>query len=136
MLSIQGLGYLTVAGILAGLGKLTDFSNSRQLIKMAGTNPTQKESGGQASRHTPMSKQGRAGLRWGLWPAVVSLLRYNVDFKVWARVRQERPVQSHPLHKREVIGAAINRLLRLVFALVKKQEYYRINQVEPAAIAA
>ena len=69
MLSIPGLGYLTVAGLIAGLGRIEDYRNGGQLIKMAGTNPTQKESAGKASSHTPMSKQGRAGLRWGLWPA-------------------------------------------------------------------
>ena len=127
LLSIPGLGYLTVAGILAGLGRIEDYRTSGQLIKMAGTNPTQRESGGKSSSHTPMSKQGRADLRGGLWPAAVSLLRCNADFKTWATAKQERPVQSHPLHKREVIGATINRLLRIAFALVKKQTFYQSN---------
>lgn len=127
LLSIPGLGYLTAAGILAGLGRIEDYHNSGQLIKMAGTNPTLKESGGKSSSHTPMSKQGRADLRGGLWPAAVSILRYNADFKAWAAAKQERPVQAHPLHKREVIGATINRLLRIVFALVKKQTLYQSN---------
>jgi transposase len=127
LLSVPGLGYLTAAGIIAGLGRIEDYANSGQLIKMAGTNPTQKESGGKSSSHTPMSKQGRADLRGGLWPAAVSILRYNTDFKAWATAKRERPAQSHPLHKREVIGATINRLLRVVFALVKKQTYYQSN---------
>jgi transposase len=128
MLSIPGLGYLSVAGILAGLGPFDQFKSGRQLVKMAGTNPTQRESAGKASQHTPMSKQGRAGLRWCLWPAVVSLLHYNNDFKSWAKDRQERPAYAHPLHRREVIGAAVNRLLRLVFALVKKHACYQLPQ--------
>jgi transposase len=135
MLSIQGLGYLTVAGILAGLGPLSNYTNGRQLIKMAGMNPTQKESAGKSSRHTPISKQGRSSLRWCLWPALVALLRHNADFRTWAKARQERAANAHPLHRREVIGAAINRLLHLVFALVKKQSFYRIPQTEMALVA-
>jgi transposase len=135
LLSIPGLGYLTVAGLLAGLGPFSNYTNGRQLVKMAGMNPTERESGGKSSRYTPISKQGRAGLRWCLWPAVVSLLRHNADFKAWAKARQERAANAHPLHRREVIGAAINRLLHLAFALVKKQSYYRMPQQEPELVA-
>lgn len=127
MLSVPGLSYISVAGIIAGLGPISQYKNGRQLVKMAGTNPTQRESAGKSSRHTPMSKHGRADLRWCLWPAVVSLLRYNPDFKSWAENRQNRKAQAHPLHRREVIGAGINRLLRLIFALAKKQVYYQLS---------
>jgi transposase len=135
MLSIPGLGYLTIAGILAGLGPLSNYINGRQLIKMAGLNPTQKESANKSSNHTPISKQGRSSLRWCLWPALVSLLRHNADFKDWAKARQGRAANAHPLHRREVIGAAINRLLRLIFALVKKQSFYKMRQQEMTLLA-
>lgn len=125
LLSMPGLGYLTIAGVLAGLGPLTDFNNGRQLVKMAGTNPTQRESAGKSSGHTPMSKQGRSMLRWCLWPAAVCLLRYNSDFRAWAKIKQERPANAHPLHRREIIGAAINKLLHLFFALVKNKSFYQ-----------
>ena len=127
MLSVPGLSYISVAGIIAGLGPISQYKNGRQLVKMAGTNPTQRESAGKSSRDTPMSKHGRADLRWCLWPAVVSLLRYNPDFKSWAENRQNRKAQAHPLHRREVIGAGINRLLRLIFALARKQVYYQLS---------
>jgi transposase len=135
MLSIPGLSYLTVAGLLAGLGPFSSYTNAKQLVKMAGMNPTQKESAGKSSKHTPISKQGRASLRWCMWPAVVSLLRYNSDFKAWAKARQEREPNTHPLHRREVIGAAINRLLRMVFALVKKQTLYKMPQTALELVA-
>jgi len=135
MLSVRGLGYLSVAGILAGVGPFSNYKSGKQMIKMAGMNPTQRESAGKSSSHTPISKQGRAGLRWCLWPAVVSLLRHNNDFKVWAKARQERAANAHPLHRREVIGAAINRLLRVVFALVKKESLYQMPRPERELIA-
>jgi transposase len=91
-------------------------------------NPTERESAGKASGYTPISKQGRSSLRWCLWPAAITLLRHNPDFKAWAKARQERPVNSNPLHRREVIGAAINKILRLVFSLVKNHSTYQLPQ--------
>lgn len=130
LLSIPGLGRITIAGLLAELGPFAWFSNAGQLIKMAGTNPIHSESGGRAGSRTPMSKKGRAGLRHCLWIAAIHLLRYNEEFRRWARDRRERPAQNHPLEKREVIGAACNKLLRVAYRLVTSREYYRAP--EPA----
>ncbi|MFC1981583.1 transposase [Chloroflexota bacterium] len=129
LLSIRGLSYITVAGLLAELGPLSYYQNTKQLIKIAGTNPTESESSVKRGSRTPMSKKGCPGLRWCIWTATLSLLRHNPDFRHWAEQRQERPAQSHPLKKREVIGAMANRLLRLSYALVRKQILCQVPQV-------
>lgn len=134
LLSIRGLSYLSVAGILAELGTFGSYRHARQLVKMAGTNPTEHESAGKRSSRTPMSKKGRPALRNCLWEAVIPMLRHNPDFRAWARRLRERPAHTNPLNGREVVGAAMNRLLRLCFALVKKQALYRMP--EPAKVAA
>jgi len=133
LLSIIGLNYISVAGLLAELGSFRSYQSAKQLIKMAGSNPTESESGGKRGSHTPMSKQGRPVLRYCAWTAVVPMLRFNPDFRAWAKKRRERPVHANPLNGREVVGAALNRLLRLSFALVKKQTFYRVPK--PARIA-
>ena len=61
------------------------------------------------------------------------LLRHNADFRYWAEQRQERPAHAHPLKKREVIGAAANRLLRLAYALVRKQMMYQAPRLVEVA---
>jgi len=126
LMSIHGISYMTVAGILAELGPLGAYHHAGQLIKMAGTNPTEWESAGKRGSRTPISKKGRPGLRWCLWTAARSLLRHNADFRQWAKERLERPAHLHPLKPREVFGAIVNRLLRVAYALVKKQAYYQI----------
>jgi len=133
LLSIIGLNYISVAGLLAELGSFRSYRSAKQMIKMAGSNPTESESGGKRSSHTPMSKKGRPGLRYCAWTAVIPMLRFNPDFRAWAKKRRERPVYANPLNGREVVGAALNRLLRLSFALVKKQTFYQVP--EPARIA-
>jgi len=129
LLSIPGVNYLSTAALLAELGPLSSYSNAKQLVKMAGTNPIEAESGGKRLGKTPMSKKGRPRLRYSAWSAVIPLFRHNPDFRAWAKRLRERPAHANPLNGKEVVGAALNRLLRLVYVLVKKQEFYRSPQI-------
>ena len=135
LLSIIGLNYVSVAGILAELGSFSSYQNAKQLIKMAGSNPTESESGGKRHSHTPISKQGRPVLRHCAWTAVIPMLRFNADFRDWAKKLRERPAGANPLSGRAVVVAGVNKLLRLAFALVKKQSFYRIPVPQPVEIA-
>jgi transposase len=126
LLSIRGLNYISVGGLLAELGCFKAYRSAKQMIKMAGSNPTESESGGKRKSRTPMSKQGRPVLRYCAWTAVVPMLRFNDDFRAWAKQLRERPVHANPLGGREVVGAALNRLLRLAFAMVKNRTYYQL----------
>ena len=120
---------LSAAALLAELGPLKSYSNAKQLIKMAGTNPIESESGGKRRGQTPMSKKGHPRLRYSAWSAVIPLFRHNLDFRAWAKRLRERPAYANPLNGKEVVGAALNRLLRLVYALVRKKEFYRSPQL-------
>ena len=124
LLSIRGLNYISVAGLLAELGCFKSYRSAKQMIKMAGSNPTESESAGKRGSHTPMSKQGRPVLRYCAWTSVIPMLRFNSDFRAWAKQRRERPAHANPLSGREIVGAALNRLFRLAFAMVKNQTYY------------
>jgi len=136
LLSIPGINYLSSAALLAELGPLKAYHNPKQLIKMAGTNPIESESGGKRRGLTPMSKKGRPRLRCSAWNAVIPLFRHNPDFQAWAKRLRERPAYSNPLNGKEVVGAALNRLLRLIYVLAKKQEFYRSpHTVLPTALA-
>ena len=120
--------------MLAELGPFRSYRNARQLIKMAGSNPTESESAGKRGSRTPMSKKGRPGLRYCGWTAVIPLLCHNSDFRAWARKLRQRPAHANPLNGREIVGAAINKLFRLAFALVKKQSFYQPRLVEAVSL--
>jgi transposase len=134
LLSIRGLNYIAVAGLLAEIGSFKQYRNAKQLIKMAGSNPTESESAGKRGTHTPMSKHGRPVLRYCAWTSVIPMLRLNSDFRAWAKKMRERPVHANPLNGREVVGAGLNRLLRLSFALAKKQSYYQMPELARIAV--
>jgi transposase len=135
LLSIRGINYTAVAGLLAELGCFRSYRSAKQMIKMAGSNPTESESAGKKGTHTPMSKQGRPVLRYCAWTSVIPMLRLNPDFRAWAKQRRERPAHANPLNGREVVGAALNRLLRLAFAMVKNQTYYQVSKPELTLVA-
>jgi transposase len=89
LLSIRGLNYIAVAGLLAELGCFKAYRSAKQMIKMAGSNPTESESAGKRGTHTPMSKQGRPVLRYCAWTSVIPMLRLNPDFRAWAKQMRE-----------------------------------------------
>jgi len=135
LLSIRGLNYIAVAGLLAELGCFKAYRSAKQMIKMAGSNPTESESAGKRGSHTPMSKKGRPVLRYCAWTSVIPMLRVNPDFRAWAKQRRERPFHANPLNGREVVGAALNKLFRLAFAMVKNQTYYQVSKPELTLVA-
>lgn len=134
VLSIIGLNYISVAGLLAEIGSFEAYHSAKQLVKMAGSNPTESESAGKRSSRTPMSKHGRPALRYCAWTAVVPMLRFNPDFRAWAKRLKERPLYANPLSGKEVVGAALNKLLRVAFTLVKKRMLYRLPKLEPVLV--
>jgi len=79
LLSIRGLNYIAVAGLLAKLGCFKAYRGAKQMIKMAGSNPTESESAGKKKSRTPMSKQGRPVLRYCAWTSVIPMLRFNSE---------------------------------------------------------
>lgn len=134
LLSIDGVGPITVAGLLGELGPIRNYQRANQLVKMAGINPVQSESAGKHGGRTPMSKKGRSLLRHCLWEACHGLIRYNASFKSWFERLQERPVHGHPLNKREARGAMCKKLLHLVFALVNNGSFYQREETFRVAV--
>lgn len=122
LLSIRGLGPVNAAGILAHIGDIHQYSGVKQFAKLAGIVPTEDSSADRRAARTPMSKKGRRGLRGVLWRAVVGLVRHNELFAGYVQRLCAR--QAHPLHKREAWGAAMNKLLRVVYALLSKGQLF------------
>lgn len=120
--SIFGLGVLNAAGLLAHIGAIDRFSGVKQLTKLAGIQPIEDSSAEQHAGHTPMSKKGRSGLRRVTFQAVLGLLCHNEVFQQYIQRLQQRT--THPLKKREALGAAMNKLLRIVYTLLKRQECF------------
>jgi transposase len=122
LLSIPGLGLINAAGLLATIGDIGRFSSVKQLAKLAGITPIEHTSDTRRSRHTPMSKKGRRALRSVAYRAVISLVRHNEVFRAAAKRWQER--SEHRLTRGEAIGATMNKLLRVIYALLTKRQTF------------
>lgn len=102
--TIPGLGWASVAGLLAHIGAITKYRHGRQLIKLAGTNPSRRDTGQTVGRGQMMSRRGRAGLREVIYLATISCLQHNPRIRAHYDRLIQRP--DRPLSKMQAIGRA------------------------------
>ena len=122
MLSIHGLGLVSAAIILAEIGDPSHYHHGRQWIKLAGSQPMPNLSGRKTRSRTPMSRKGRPRLRTTLYFAVMRLVQLDDAFgREYLRFQQR---DKNPLTKMQALGALMNKLLRILWALVRKQTFY------------
>ena len=122
LLSVPGLGAITAAIILAEVGDPSRYHNARQWIKLAGTQPVPNTSGRKTRSRTPMSHKGRKRLRTALYFDVLRLVQVDEAFAAeYQRLRQR---EHNPLTRMQALGVLMNRLLRILWALVRHQRLY------------
>jgi transposase len=123
LLSMHGLGVITAAIILAEIGDPAHYSNGRQLVKLAGIQPVPNTSGRKTRSRTPMSHKGRPRLRTALFFAVMRLVQLDQTFALEYQRLQQR--EKNPLTKMQALGALMNKLLRILWALIRHQSFYQ-----------
>jgi len=122
LISVPSLGLVTAAIILAEIGDPSRYSNGNQLIKLAGTQPVPNLSGRKTRSKTPMSKKGRPRLRTALYFATMRMIQEDDNF---ARAYQRFLMRErNSLTKMQALGALMNKLLRILWALMKHQTFY------------
>jgi len=122
MLSMHGLGIITAAIILSEIGDPSHYSQAKQLIKLACTQPVPNASGRKSRSKTPMSHKGRPRLRTALFFAALRLVQVDDAF-----ARQYLHLQTrdkNPLCKMQALGALMNKLLRILWTLMRKRTFY------------
>lgn len=120
--TIEGLAEAFALGILAEPGDLTAYDSGKDLIKLAGTQPTPNASGRYQRSQTPFSKQGRSRLRLTVFWATLQLISRNAAIQHHYHRLPTRP--QHPLTKMEALGACMNKLLWYVWRTGRYQETY------------
>lgn len=133
--TIPGLGWASVAGILAHVGAIAKYRHGRQLVKLAGANPSRRDSGLTVGRMQAMTRRGRAGLREVVFLATISCLQHNPRI----RAHYDRLVQraDRPLPKMHAVGACMTKLLLYAFAVMKRRQAFdTAHQWRPMTTAA
>ena len=114
--TIPGIGKPTARILLAEIPDIRNFKDARQLAAFAGLTPCQRQSGSSVNGKSRLSKIGSARLRKALYfPAIVA--------------RKHNPIIGHFFNtllqrgkcKMSAIGAAMRKLLHLVFGVLKNE---------------
>jgi transposase len=122
LLSVPTLKAPSVALFLAEVGDPRRYRTAAQWVKLAGIQPAPNTSGQKQRSKTPMSHHGRPRLRTLLYFACMRLVRWDAYF---ARLYSELQRRSkNPLTKMQALGVLMNKLLHILWALVKNQTGY------------
>lgn len=126
MLSVPGIGVLTIAGFLAEVGDLNQYDHGQQIIRLAGLNLTENSSGKRKGK-TGISKRGRSRLRSLLFRAILPMVSRNAEFKAMHEYFITR--SENPLKKKQSLIALCGKLVRVLYTLGTKQKEYSANDV-------
>jgi transposase len=122
LLSIPGIGRVTVATVLGETGDLQSFRNADAVIKFSGYNLYSMSSGTQRG-NTRITKRGRPLLRRQLFLAACRLSRFGAPLGTFhRRVSERRP---GPV----VLVGGCRKLIRLMVALVRDNKRYEPGRV-------
>jgi len=126
LLSIKGIGVISLAMCLGELGDPLRFENARQLSRMAGYNLIEDSSGKNKSG-TCISKRGRKNLRCVLYQMALTMVATNKEMKELYNYLKTR--KENPLKKMQALVVISKKILTLIFILSKKKEKYNPGRV-------
>ena len=132
LLSVKGIGEITVAGLIGEVGDFRQFQTLREVMKLAGLNLFEISSGKhQGNRH--ISKRGRPLLRKLLYFAAINTIRKG---GVMHTCYQRHLETGMP--KTKALIAIARKLLGILFALVRNHSQYdeQYSQKEVLRLAA
>jgi transposase len=126
LLTIPGLGPATAPAISAEIGDIRRFTDSDQLVALAGVDPQLHESG-QTAGQAKISTRGSPSLRRAVWHAALTACRLDPMFQaIYARQRQRG--KPHLV----ALSHVANQLLRVVYAVLKGQRPSVVHYPVPA----
>ena len=121
LISINGIGERTAWSILAYIGDINFFSNSKQVASYAGLTPKIIQSGTSIDKSS-LSKLGHKRLRKSLYMPALVAIRYNPTLKAV----YERLV-SNGKPKKVAIVAVMRKLLILSYGVLKSEKAFDVN---------
>lgn len=126
LLTIKGIGVVTLAACLGELGDPTRFENPRQMSRMAGYNLVEDSSGKNKSG-TKISKRGRKNLRSVLYQMSLTMVATNEEMKELYHYLKTR--KKDPLRKMQALIVVSKKILTIIHTLAKKKENYNPDKV-------
>ena len=132
LLSIKGIGVITVAGLIGEVGDFRKFNTISEIMKLAGLNLYEVSSGKhQGQRH--ISKRGRSLMRKLLFFAAINAVKSKGIMH-----EQYQEMLGRGMPRIKALIAISRKLLRLIFALARDnttyvKDYSQIHHLKLAA---
>ena len=121
LLSMKGLGIVTVAGLIGEIGDFTQFNTQAEIAKLAGLNLYEISSGKRQGQRR-ISKRGRSLLRKILYYAAIQTVRKNgILHEYYQRLI------GRGMKKIMALVAVSRKLLRIIFAIVRDDSEFILN---------
>jgi len=131
LVSIPGIGPLTAAKLLGEIRDVCEFNSARQLAAYAGVTPRNTLSGTSVHKKSRLSKTGNANLRKILYMPAVCAKRFNPIIQSFCH-----RLLASGLKPMEVIGAAMHKLLHLIFGILKSGKPFDPLFLQQQALAS
>ena len=122
--SIPGIGQKTAAAFIGEIGHIKRFESVKQLCAYIGFDPAIGKSGSSVDIKGGISKRGHRVLRSILWLMSKGVVQYLPHFKRYYE-KKRREGKAY----RQAMVAVGNKLLRLIFTLLKHQIRFDPNRV-------
>ena len=118
LLSIKGLGIVSVAGLIGEVGDFSKFSTQSEIMKLAGLDLYEISSGKRKGQRR-ISKRGRSLLRKILFYAAIQMIRKNgIMYDYYARLT------GRGMERMKALIAVSRKLLRIIHAIVRDNRDY------------
>jgi transposase len=118
LLSIKGLGVVSVAGLIGEVGDFSKFRTQSEIMKLAGLDLYEISSGKRTGQRR-ISKRGRGLLRKILFYAAIQMIRKNgIMYDYYARLT------GRGMGRMRALIAVSRKLLRIIHAIVRDNRDY------------
>jgi transposase len=127
LLSVPGIGIVSCAVFLGELGNPSHFTGPKQIIKYAGYDPQENDSGQRIGRKV-ISKKGRWLLRKYLYFMSMRAIHRSEFFReYYQRKVKSRNRFGQPLGKKEALCAVAIKLIKVLFALLRDKRAFSVK---------
>ena len=131
LLSVKGLGEISVAAILSEIIDFKSFETIGEIDKYAGFNLFEISSGEYQGKRK-IAKRGRALLRKTLFFATLNMVKKGGIF----HLQYQHHVNNKKMPKKKAVIALSRKLLRMIFAMVRDDKMFEWEKLKPIKQAA
>lgn len=122
--SIPGIADTSAAEIMSEMSDISRFESADQVVAYAGLSPASRQSGTSVKSKARLSKIGNSRLRTALFFPAMSALKHNPII-----VAQKKRLEARNKMKMVILGAAMRKLLRLAYGVLKTGQPFDPNFV-------